>query len=797
MSEQLNDKSAENKKSHSSGKDESDSLFNRSVETPKNAGDSKDRAREFSTLPKAGDAASGTGKHEDSLYATIMKDVKDLKNYGSKLVDTTEAAVEKTVKSLTKGKSEEKNMLSSFELVGHDARAERKNEAAPIKDMSGHVGKAVVDAGEMIKNMSKEAYHSQEAAFVTVANELADSPKLRELVTDKSGYINLSSVDHALKVDAGATVLAEKHGTPGPQELSSQEREALVNVRTHIKDAEAVAEAIVGAGAGNSAIAGVAFAGIAAKSLDGFSTNEIAKTLSHITSDHKKADLTIAGALAAGGAGALAGLLLADHLKPKPDNKQKETEDKPKEPDKPKEQDKPVEKPPTPRVDVPQITEAEFPTVAKQVLAKLDTNHTGTITKDQLAKALEDPQFKGKEAQALAAMYQSFDLMHNLSKHEGMLSSKSITAGDLDKYAEVQKAQAQRTKEAYDMKYWAHVNLSKFDKNNSGSLTKDELESAIKDPKTSDNDREMLQTIQKHYSEMGHMWERGVNLNALDSFADNIHHDSDNAKLVIQVWGTCYNVNKGQKPEISHDLYTDSKNPLNSINPDAIKQGSIGDCYYVSSLAAVAKAHPEMIRDAIKDNGNGTYTVTFPGDKDHPITVKAPTEAEQGLYNHGSPNGLWASVMEKAYGDYCNQHFWRRSPLNITGGNTPEEGADGGGRTAGAMKLLMGKDVFTNTTTFTFQSTMARDFEHAFSSHPAKAVTAGINGSLPFTGEQTSDGFYKGHAYTITNFVPDGKGGGMVTIRNPWGGTDGTTSGTITIPLEKFMKNFSDVAIER
>jgi hypothetical protein len=347
------------------------------------------------------------------------------------------------------------------------------------------------------------------------------------------------------------------------------------------------------------------------------------------------------------------------------------------------------------------------------------------------------------------------------------------------------------------MKSWANQNLARFDKDGSGKLSRDEISAAINDPKTSDYDRKMLQLVEKHYSEMGHFYERGVSVDAINNFADNVYVGNSDAKTIAAVWGSCYMVNKGQSPDISRDLYSDANNPLASISPEAIRQGSIGDCYFVSSLAAVAQAHPDMIKNAIKDNGDGTYTVTFPGDKDHPITVKAPTEAEQGLYNHGSPYGVWANVMEKAYGAYCQEHFWRRSPFNISGGNTPSEGGDGGGRTAGVMSLLTGSDVSTNTTTFTFQSTMAANLEKAFSSHPAKAVTAGINGALPFTGLQTSDGFYKAHAYTITGFVPDGKGGGMVTIRNPWGGDNGTTDGTITIPLEKFMSNFSDVSIER
>lgn len=448
-----------------------------------------------------------------------------------------------------------------------------------------------------------------------------------------------------------------------------------------------------------------------------------------------------------------------------------------------------------PQERLSQLSQDEFTTYSKQVLAKLDTNHTGVVTKDQLAAALEDPSIKGREAQALAALYYNFSDLHNLSGHEGLLSSRSISAGDIDKFVEKDNKQNDLARDAQIMKDWAPANLSRFDKG--GSINRSEIEAALKDPNTSATDRKALEVIQKHYSDLGHMWESGVTATAINNFADAAGKTSD-AKLQNNVYGLCYSVSGGQNPETSHDLYADKTNPLNSITPDGVKQGFIGDCYFEASLAAVANAHPEMIKDAIKANPDGTYTVTFPGDKDNPITVKAPTEAEQGLYNHASSQGLWASVMEKAYGQWCEQHFWRRGVTNVGGGYHDQEGADGGGRPEGAMKLLMGGDVSTNTTTFSFQSTIAAKLEAAFSGNSHKAVTAGIYGSIPLVrGEETGDNFYRGHEYTITGFKPDGHGGGTVTIRNPWGEGNDTTKGTKSIPLEEFMKNFSDVCIEQ
>jgi hypothetical protein len=40
-------------------------------------------------------------------------------------------------------------------------------------------------------------------------------------------------------------------------------------------------------------------------------------------------------------------------------------------------------------------------------------------------------------------------------------------------------------------------------------------------------------------------------------------------------------------------------------------QGNVGDCYFIASLAAVAKARPDLLAKAVTTNRDGTYTVTF------------------------------------------------------------------------------------------------------------------------------------------------------------------------------------------
>ena len=137
--------------------------------------------------------------------------------------------------------------------------------------------------------------------------------------------------------------------------------------------------------------------------------------------------------------------------------------------------------------------------------------------------------------------------------------------------------------------------------------------------------------------------------------------------------------------EHSGDAYA-TKNPLESIKPEAINQGNIGDCYFLASLAAVAQTQPEKIRDAITDNHDGTYTVAFPGAKGEKIKVDAPTQSELGLYNGGTKYGTWAAIMESAYGKYRAEHNSRKEPV------PPQIGANEPGEAAPVIKLLTGHE---------------------------------------------------------------------------------------------------------
>lgn len=107
------------------------------------------------------------------------------------------------------------------------------------------------------------------------------------------------------------------------------------------------------------------------------------------------------------------------------------------------------------------------------------------------------------------------------------------------------------------------------------------------------------------------------------------------------------------------DLEDRSGEPLFTHIPceTDIKQGFVGDCYFLSALAAMAKNSPKSIMEMMKDQGD-RVTVTFPTGKSVTVSKKVVSRFEKNgdqidktkkiedWYAHDT---LWVQIMEKAY----------------------------------------------------------------------------------------------------------------------------------------------------
>jgi YD repeat-containing protein len=352
----------------------------------------------------------------------------------------------------------------------------------------------------------------------------------------------------------------------------------------------------------------------------------------------------------------------------------------------------------------PTLPTTEFNTRAQKLFDQIDKNHNGYLSGTELGKALQDPQFTGRNAQVIAALYKCRDELKYLSNDE----------------------------------YFRETEVSKKD------LIEFDKLSRMKNP----------------------------------------------GDVVEKVERYIYRTNNSQRDTLPCSLYSEDTDPLSCITPKAITQGTIGDCYLEAVIASIAASNPGKIRQMIEDNGDGSFTVTFPGDRAHPITVQAPTEAEMGMFGEAGKYGIWPNVLEKAFGEY----YVERGYLP-TKGYSATEGADGAGFASSSTKLLTGKKVNEYWCPGWRSSATNQEIKQALTDAFAegRAVTCSI-GTIEHG--VTKDGYTKRHVYSIVGWDPNGKNGGTLTIRNPWGNPTEGPGGTSKMSYQQYLNNFNVITIE-
>ncbi len=102
---------------------------------------------------------------------------------------------------------------------------------------------------------------------------------------------------------------------------------------------------------------------------------------------------------------------------------------------------------------------------------------------------------------------------------------------------------------------------------------------------------------------------------------------------------------------VTGDLFTDG------VNARDISQGGVGDCWFLAGLLTVADKNPGFIQNHIRQNDNGTYTVTlFKDGKPVDVTVDNQFPMNGGDFAAAHSNAgwsshqdLWVAIYEKAF----------------------------------------------------------------------------------------------------------------------------------------------------
>ncbi len=223
---------------------------------------------------------------------------------------------------------------------------------------------------------------------------------------------------------------------------------------------------------------------------------------------------------------------------------------------------------------------------------------------------------------------------------------------------------------------------------------------------------------------------------------------------------------------------------VDGVSYDDVVQGSIGDCYLVSAFSAVAQTNPKAIENAIKDNGDGTFTVKFyEKGSSRQVEIKIDGDVAQsasGSQRYGKSRDskeLWVGLLEKAYAQ------WKGGYEAIGNGGYPGE----------VMQALTGRSTTYSSNAYG-DSTFSRIQRGTEGGKPMTAVTYGKDSGVDYNGT----GVYAWHAYTVLGAtVEDGQK--YVQLRNPWGsseaGNDGKNDGIFKLKLEDFTKLYQGVDI--
>lgn len=222
-----------------------------------------------------------------------------------------------------------------------------------------------------------------------------------------------------------------------------------------------------------------------------------------------------------------------------------------------------------------------------------------------------------------------------------------------------------------------------------------------------------------------------------------------------------------------------SSRPLFVDGPEYndIRQGNVGDCYFLASLASLADTDPGVIRQMIAPMGDGTYAVRFySGTQAVYVRVDGWLPASGGSPGYAKltpENELWVALAEKAYAQF-------RGGSNAYSALT-------GGWMAEVYQALTG--VGTN---YLYMDDTG--FAGALPGHLAAGHAASTLTWWNVTGP-----FYTNHAYMVKEVVTEG-GTTYVTVYNTYGydgrAWDGNPSdGLLRITLAQFMGDFQMVTV--
>lgn len=232
-----------------------------------------------------------------------------------------------------------------------------------------------------------------------------------------------------------------------------------------------------------------------------------------------------------------------------------------------------------------------------------------------------------------------------------------------------------------------------------------------------------------------------------------------------------------------------------------VRQGPLGDSYLLAAIGSLVAKDPALVREMVRDQGNGLYFVRFFQPNDDGgydavwvrVDADLPTDADgRPAYasgvdsDHDGQVELWVPLLEKAYAAFRDEFSYSRGDGYAD--------VDRGGSAGFVLEAFLGR--------------RPQSFTDCYSDRHFRDVVASVNdGNLVVvaTSAEVDEGWEGAHAYTVVRVYEDEHGVPMAVLYDPRGAREPVGSvpgehpedGLFAVPLKELRWNTANVHVAR
>jgi hypothetical protein len=213
-------------------------------------------------------------------------------------------------------------------------------------------------------------------------------------------------------------------------------------------------------------------------------------------------------------------------------------------------------------------------------------------------------------------------------------------------------------------------NFARWDLNHDGILTTNELDAAVADPQTMNENAAAVATL-KRASRLAKIVLPPLTLENMATLTAQRQPD------LTLMFGEGLKRIAGAT---NRTLFADGLPKLETIH-----QGKLGNCFCLAPLGAMVHRDPAQVAAMFAVQTNGNYCVRF-GQKT--VEVSPPTDAEIAMTSSNDRDGIWVNLYEKAVGTARNDD----KPLELRA-DSPLDALARGGSAGTMLAYITGHDM--------------------------------------------------------------------------------------------------------